>query len=110
MRSGDQSDAKRGYEELLEKDGVPLFISMKCHFMLGGVCKDVMQAKHHLLYAKKHCENLLAQCLEEDREQVLHSQGIVLESLEELKPEERQFRMEMGEFVNSSDEEEDDTD
>lgn len=82
----------------------PWKLIWKCHLLLGSVCEDVMQAKHHVCEAEKQCKACLARCSEEDREQVECQQKIIQEALEDLKPVGLEFRLEMGEWVGSDEE------
>lgn len=45
----------------------------------------------------------LAKCMEKEHEEISVHQAITRETLEELKPEERQFRMEMAEWIGGDD-------
>ena len=79
--------------KLLVNPELPLWIRTKCNLLLGGICQDVMEAKHYILEAEKQCEECLADCMEKDREESSVHQAIIRETLEELRPEERHFRM-----------------
>lgn len=93
----DPSDAPTECLELLAKPELRLWIRTRCNILLGGICQDVMEAKHCILEAEKQCEECLADCIEIDREETSVHQAIIRETLEELRPGERHFRMEMGE-------------
>lgn len=55
---------------------------------------DVIETFHHLREAEKQCEECLARCLEEDREQIEIQEYIIQEALEVKGPELREYLIE----------------
>jgi hypothetical protein len=79
---------------MLEKQDLPLFIRMKCNLLLGGLCRDVIEAKHHLDCAKSECSEVLISVSNEDKAMVDHYVKMVDEALSDLEPELEEFYLE----------------
>jgi hypothetical protein len=104
MYAGAKSSARDHCNDLLQDPDLHLFYQVKCYLMLAGLANIPPVAESHLTQADRLCTQLYEGRQEGEEEEIQAYREIINSSLEDLRVEMREWKIEEGIYVSSSEE------
>ena len=102
----DKRCARELCDEMLQEPDIHLFYQVKCHLMLAGFADIPPVAEIHFNEAKKFCTQLYENRKDGEEEEILTYRAMIDDGKKDLGPEMRQWKLEEGIYITSSEEDE----